>query len=99
MNIEQLEVNLFKTSQINDGDTVLVKIDNSDREKLKKEDVQALYDKIKSIVKKDISIYFFPKHLSIDIIKNHVKNIESSKETILSEPKQDNNNENENENN
>lgn len=96
MNIKSLEINLFKTSEINDGDTILVKIDNFEREKLKKEDVQVLYDKIKSIVKKDISIYFFPKNLSIDIIQNHVKNMEDSKESILKEPQKDNNNENEN---
>jgi len=63
----------------------LVKIDDEKKSKLKKEDVKALYDEIKKIVKKEISIYFFPKDLSIDIIKNHVKNIEDSKESILKE--------------
>ena len=63
----------------------MVKIDDEKKSKLKKEDVKALYDEIKKIVKKEISIYFFPKDLSIDIIKNHVKNIEDSKESILKE--------------
>ena len=85
MDIKSLEINLFKTSEIKDGDTILVKIDDEKKSKLKKEDVKALYDEIKKIVKKEISIYFFPKDLSIDIIKNHVKNIEDSKESILKE--------------
>ncbi len=85
MDIKSLEINLFKTSEIQDGDTILVKIDEEKKAKLKKEDIKFLYDQIKKIVKKDISIYFFPKDLSIDIIKNHVKNIEDSKEQILKE--------------
>jgi hypothetical protein len=85
MDIKKLEINLFKTSEIQNGDTILVKIDEEKKSKLKKEDIKFLYDEIKKIVKKDISIYFFPKYLSIDIIKNHVKNIEDSKESILKE--------------
>lgn len=85
MNIESLEINLFKTSEIKDGDTILVKIEDEKKSKFKKEEIKALYDQIKKIVKKDISIYFFPKNLSIDIIKNHVKNIEDSKEDLLKE--------------
>lgn len=85
MNIESLEINLFKTSEIHDRDTILVKIDEQDKSKFTKENIKNLYDQIKKITKKDISIYFFPKNLSIDIIKNHVKNIESSKEQILKE--------------
>ena len=85
MNIESLEVSLFKTSEIKDGDTILVKIDDEKKSKFKKDEIKALYDEIKKIVKKDISIYFFPKDLSIDIIKNHIKNIEASKEEIITE--------------
>jgi hypothetical protein len=85
MNIKSLEINLFKTSEINDGDTILVKIDDDKKKEFQKEDIKFLYDEIKKITKKDISIYFFPKYLSIDIIKNHVKNIEDSKESILQE--------------
>lgn len=83
MDITKLEINLFKTSEINDGDTILVKIDEKDKSKFTKENIKSLYDQIKKIAGKDISIYFFPKNLSIDIIKNHVKNIENSKEDIL----------------
>jgi hypothetical protein len=85
MDIKSLEINLFKSSEINDGDTILVKIDDKQKSEFKKEDIKYLYDQIKKITKKDISIYFFPKNLSIDIIKNHVKNIEKSKDTILNE--------------
>lgn len=85
MDIKSLEINLFKTSEIQDGDTILVKIDEEKKSNLKKEDIKFLYDQIRNIVKKDISIYFFPKDLSIDIIKNHVKKIEDSKEQILKE--------------
>ena len=85
MNIESLEVILFKTSEIKDGDTILVKIDDEKKSKFKKDEIKALYDEIKKIAKKDISIYFFPKDLSIDIIKNHIKNIEASKEEIITE--------------
>jgi hypothetical protein len=85
MDIKSLEINLFKTSEVQEGDTILVKISEEKRANLKKEDIKFLYDEIRKIVKKDISIYFFPKGLSIDIIKNHVKNIEDSKEQILKE--------------
>jgi hypothetical protein len=85
MNIKSLEINLFKTSEIKDGDTILVKIDDYEKSKFDKEKIKMLYDEINKITKKNISIYFFPKNLSIDIIKNHVKNIENSKESILTE--------------
>lgn len=91
MDIKSLEINLFKTSEINDNDTILIKIDDKEKAKFKKEDIQILYNQIQKIVKKKISIYFFPKNLSIDIIKNHVKNIEDSKEEILKEEKKLNN--------
>ncbi len=89
MNIKSLEINLFKTSEINDGDTILVKIDDYQKSNFNKENIKVLYDEIKKITKKDISIYFFPKNLSIDIIKNHVKNIENNKEEILKEQKKE----------
>lgn len=83
MDIESLELNLLKSSQINDGDIILVKIDETKKSKLKKEDIQFLYEQIKKITKKDISIYFFPENLSLHLIKNHIKNIEESKAKIL----------------
>lgn len=85
MDIKSLEINLFKTSEIKDGDTIIVKVDEKEKEKFTKENIQNLYLQIQKITKKDISIYFFPKNLSIGIIKNHIKNIEDSKESILKE--------------
>lgn len=85
MDIESLEINLFKTSEIKDGDTILVKIDDKQRTRFSKEEVKSLYDQITKIAKKNISVYFFPKNISIDIIKNHVTNMEESKETVLKE--------------
>lgn len=92
MDIKSLEINILKASEVKDGDTILVKIKEEDKSKLTKENIKSLYDQIKKIIKKDISIYFFPKNLSIDIIKNHVKNIEGSKEQILKEEKINENN-------
>ena len=91
MDIESLEINLLKSSEINDGDTILVKIDSQQKSDLTKENIKSLFDKIKGIVKKDISIYFFPKNLSIDIIKNHVKNIEDSKNELIKENEENEN--------
>jgi hypothetical protein len=85
MNIEKLEINLFKVSEIKDGDVILVKVSGEEKANFKKENIEYIYNQIKKIAKKDISIYFFPKNLSIDIIKNHVKNIEDNKEKILQE--------------
>jgi hypothetical protein len=83
MDIKSLEINLFKTSEIEDGDTILVKIDDKKKSSFKQEDIRYIYDQIKQITKKNISIYFFPKHLNIDIIKHHIQNIETNKEDIL----------------
>jgi len=85
MDIKSLEINLFKTSEIQDGDTILVKIDEEKKSKLKKEDIRYLYEQIRNIAKKDISIYFFPKNLSISIIKNHIKNLEFQNQNIEKE--------------
>jgi hypothetical protein len=91
MNIKSLEINVFKSSEIKDGDTILVKIDEKQKKDLKPEDIRHLYDEIKNITKKDVSIYFFPKYLSIDIIKKHVKNVEDNKEKFLQEQSDKNN--------
>jgi hypothetical protein len=87
MDIKSLEINLLKASQIKDGDIILVKIDDNQKKQLKQEDITALYQELKNMIKKDISIYFFPKNLSIDTIKKHVKNIEDNKEKIIEEEK------------
>ena len=85
MDIKSLEINLFKTSEINDGDTIIVKIDEDFKKTLDKDKIYSIYTQIKEIVKKDISIYFFPKSLSVSLIKEHIKNTEDSKNKILTE--------------
>lgn len=96
MKIESLEVNLFKASDIKDGDILLVRIDNEEKNKLTKEGVRNVYDQILNMIKrKDIGIYFFPKNLDIEVIKDHISNIENSKTEILN---QETKNENESDN-
>jgi hypothetical protein len=76
MNIESLEIKLLKSSKIEDGDIVIVKVDNNDKEFFTKDFVKKIYDQITEMLdRKDLKIYFFPKNLDIEIIKNHVKNI------------------------
>jgi hypothetical protein len=83
MNIESLEINLLKASEIKDGDSIIVKVKENDRMKLSKESVASLYKQIKGIIKKDnIPIYFFPQNISLNIIKSHVEQIENNKEKI-----------------
>jgi hypothetical protein len=83
MNIKSLEINLLKASEIQDGDVIIVKTSPEEKSKLTKDNVQEIYQNIsKMINKKNISIYFFPKNLSVDIIKNHVKVIETRRENI-----------------
>jgi hypothetical protein len=88
MNIESLEINLFKTSELKDGDTILVKIDAEEKSKLTKDEIQSLYNQLTKIIEnKNINIYFFPKNISIDIIKNHVILTEEKKEKIQNNEK------------
>jgi hypothetical protein len=83
MNIESLEINVLKASEIKDGDAIIVKVKETDKMKLSKESVTSLYKQIKTIIKKDdIPIYFFPKNISIDILKAHVEQVEDNKEKI-----------------
>ncbi len=83
MNIESLEINVLKASEIKDGDSIIVKVKENDRMKLSKESVASLYKQIKGIIKKDnIPIYFFPQNISLNIIKSHVEQIENNKEKI-----------------
>jgi len=74
LDIESLEIKLLKSSQIEDGDIILVKINEEDEKKISKENVRKLYDQISDMVKKpNIGIYFFPKNLDISLIKNLIK--------------------------
>ena len=84
--IESLEINVLKASEIKDGDILIVKMDKEQKNKMNKDDVKNIYDQIVKMIKRsDISIYFFPEDLSIDIIKNNVKMIEDSKIKIEQE--------------
>jgi hypothetical protein len=86
MNIESLEVNVLKVSEIKDGDVLIVKMGTEQRNKMNKNDVKEIYDQVVKMIKRnDISIYFFPEDLSLDIIKNNIKIIEDSKIKIEQE--------------
>ena len=83
MNIESLEINLLKASEIKDGDIIVIKVNEDEKSKLNKEIVQSLYMEIKKIINKEnISVYFFPKNIDINIVKEHIKNVESEKNKI-----------------
>lgn len=73
MKIESLEVNLLKASEIKDGDIVIIKIREEEKEKLDKNKIKHLYQKITQILKKEIPIYFFPSNLSVEIIKKSIQ--------------------------
>lgn len=75
MKIEKLEIKLLESSKIQDGDIILVKIANDEKQKLSKNDIKDLYEKISNMVKKEnIGIYFFPDNLEISLIKDLIKN-------------------------
>jgi hypothetical protein len=77
MKIENIDVSLFKASDIKDGDKLLVRTTGKE---LSKEAVRSVYEELnKMIGKKEVSMYFFPKDIKIDIIKNHIKNVEDNK--------------------
>jgi hypothetical protein len=82
MKIEKLEINLFKVSEIKDDDIVIIKVDEKDKIKFTKDNIESIYNEIKKLIKKDIPIYFFPKSLSVEVMKQHIKNIEKSSDII-----------------
>jgi hypothetical protein len=82
MKIESLEIKLLKSSEIKDGDIILVKIKDSDKLKLDKDKIKHLYDQISKMLNRSIPIYFFPDNLSIDIIK---KSVNMTNNTIQNE--------------
>jgi CRISPR/Cas system-associated endoribonuclease Cas2 len=89
LNIESLEINVLKASEIKDGDILIVKMGKEQKSKMNKEDVKNIYDQVVKMIKRsDISIYFFPEDLSIDIIRNNVKMFEDSKIKIEQETEQ-----------
>lgn len=81
MNIESLEIKLLKSSEIKDGDIIIVKINDTEKSKLDKATVKNLYEQITKMIKKEIPIYFFPSNLNFEIIKN---SIESTQESLKS---------------
>ena len=72
MNIESLEVSLFKTSEIKDGDVVIVKIDEFEKANLDAEKIQSIYKKITDMLKKETPIYFFPSNFTFEIMKDAI---------------------------
>jgi hypothetical protein len=72
MDTKSLEINLFKASQIEEGDVVLIKTSQDEKKSLSKEDVKELYKKICDMTNKNIPIYFFPKELELEILKKVV---------------------------
>lgn len=81
MNIESLEINLFKVSEIKEKDIVLVKIHQDEKKQLKKEDIQNLYEKITKMVNKEIPIYFFPANLDIQILRSGLEEAQKAQES------------------
>lgn len=77
MNIESLEINVLKASEIKDGDILLVKIDEKTKSKLDKDTITNLYEKITKMLKKEIPIYFFPSDVTIEILKKTIEIQES----------------------
>ena len=90
MKIENLEIKLLKSSKIEDGDNILVKINDYDKNALSKEDIKNLYQKISSMVEKEVGIYFFPANLEISLIKDLIKN--NSLNNMIKENEYENNN-------
>lgn len=87
MKIESLEVNIFKASEIKEGDIVLVRITEEEKLKLNKEKIRSIYEKITGILKKEIPIYFFPSNLNFEIIKQTIENSKNLEEATKTNEK------------
>lgn len=74
MNIESLEINLLKVSEIQDGDIIIIKMNEDEKSKLTKDQIQNLYTKLTTLLKKELPIFFFPSNLDVEIIKKTVLN-------------------------
>lgn len=73
MNIESLEINILKASEIQDNDVVIVKINEFEKANLDTNKIQNLYKKITDMIKKEVPIYFFPSNFTFEIIKNAIE--------------------------
>jgi len=82
MEIENLEVSLLKASNIQDGDTVLVRLTEEQKQEMTKEKAGELYNKIKKCVGEDkkIAIFFFPKSMELGLVKDTMKTVLESAE-------------------
>jgi hypothetical protein len=69
MKIKSLEKKLLKTSQIEDGDVILIKINSEKKKDLTPDQIKSFYNDMKMLVKKDVPIVFFPDYLDVEIIK------------------------------
>jgi gentisate 1,2-dioxygenase len=92
MDIKSLEIKLVKSSQIEDGDIIIVKIDEEYKKNLTKQDIKDIYESINNMInKKNIEMYFFPKSFDFEIIKNHVTNFEQIEKKIIEKQEKSNN--------
>jgi hydroxymethylpyrimidine pyrophosphatase-like HAD family hydrolase len=87
MNIESLEINLLKASEIQEGDVVIVKINEKQKLNLNKEKITEIYNKIIQIINRKIPIYFFPKDLSFHLIKKSISKASEILETTTQNEK------------
>jgi hypothetical protein len=95
MKIEPLEIKLVKSSKIEDGDIVIIKVNSDDKKNFDSDNIKSLYAQVKKMLgDKNISIYFFPKNFDMDFIKNQIEIIESNKENIQNQAKNENKNDN-----
>jgi hypothetical protein len=69
MKIQSLETKLLKTSKIEEGDLILIKINSEKKKDLTPDQIKSLYNDMRALVKKDIPIVFFPDYLDVEIIK------------------------------
>ena len=78
MNIENAEVSLLKTSQIESGDVLLVRVSKKIKDSMSAEKAHSLYKQISEMVGPDkkVGIYFFPKDLEISVIKGFLSQSE-----------------------
>lgn len=78
MEIQNAELSLFKASDIQSGDVVLVRVAKSFKDQMTGDKAQELYKQIKYMIGEDknVGIFFFPKDLDISIIKGYLEQAE-----------------------
>jgi hypothetical protein len=73
MKIQSLETKLLKTSKVEEGDLILVKINSEKKQDLSPEQIKSFYNDIRSLINKEVPIVFFPDYLDVEIIKKFIK--------------------------